>query len=408
LAKDFGIILKLLTIAFIAINAMSIFAQTQKFDIMTYTPPKGWKAEANENAKIYTKIDKATNSLGIIMLYPSIDSSGDANDDFKYVWKQIVQNGFGASANPETETAQDKGFTVINGGELIKYEGIQALAMLTVLSGKGKVISILTITNEQSYASATENLLDSLTINATDSPKSATKQEPITSTKQSSTLKINPNVNTQNSIEGVWMTSVPDTLRTSFTQDIKYRVFFNDGRSLSSLPNGGLLNYSPQTDQSAGKGKYTYANGKGINQTTDNSSSRETLTLISPTRMKIDNRIFYKCASVNGLSLNGKITTVNDWKNTDFSNWDEGKKPILELSASGKFIDRGFFTTLMYSSNDPDFDKAGNGTYSIRDFTLSLQFADGRVKELGFNLFWDSKILSEIIYLERSGLQVIK
>ncbi len=172
---------KLLIIAIIAFNATSIFAQTQKFDIMTFTPPNGWTVQNGDNAKVFTKIDKSKNTLGIIMLYPSINSSGNANDDFKYVWKQIVQGSFGASANPEMETGESNGFKVVNGGELIKYEGIQALAMLTVLSGKGKVISILTITNEQSYVQFTQTMIDGMTIDAKEtakvSPNSANKSE---------------------------------------------------------------------------------------------------------------------------------------------------------------------------------------------------------------------------------------
>jgi hypothetical protein len=175
---------KLLIITIIALNALSVFAQTQKYDIYSYTPPKGWEAQNGSSAKVFTKIDKAKNSLGIIMLYPSIDSSGDANEDFKYVWKQIVQDSFGASANPEIETGEQNGFTVVNGGEMIKYEGIQALAMLTVLSGKGKVISVLTITNEQSYANVTQSLIDGMSVNIPDSPAKST---PTTSNNSNST-----------------------------------------------------------------------------------------------------------------------------------------------------------------------------------------------------------------------------
>lgn len=162
---------KLLIITIIAFNAIIISAQTQKYDIMTYTPPKGWTAQNGDNAKVFTKIDKAKNTLGIIMLYPSINSSGDANDDFKYVWKQIVQDSFGASGKPETEIVENDGFKIVNGGELIKYEGIQALAMLTVLSGKGKVVSILTITNDESYVQSTQAMIEGMTIEAKETAK---------------------------------------------------------------------------------------------------------------------------------------------------------------------------------------------------------------------------------------------
>jgi len=306
---------KLLILTIIIFNVSSAFAQTQKYDIMTYTPPKGWTVQNGDNAKVFTKIDKTKNTLGIIMLYPSINSSGDANDDFKYVWKQIVQDSFGASANPEIETRESNGFKLVNGGELIKYEGVKALAMLTVLSGKGKAISILTITNEQSYVQFTQTMIEGMTIDAKETAKVSTG-----SVSSSSSLKVNPNANTQTSIEGVWMTNARNTFgQTSFSSEITYRVFFKDGTSLNWLPNGGLLNYSPQNDSIGKGGKYTYSNGKGINYTTDNASSKETIALTSPTRMEIDDRIFYKCASVNNLTFEGSFTSVGDWQNTDFN-----------------------------------------------------------------------------------------
>jgi hypothetical protein len=392
-----------LAIIIILLSASSIFAQTQKYDIYSYTPPKGWESQNGSSAKVFTKIDKAKNSLGIIMLYPSINSSGDANDDFKYVWKQIVQDSFGAGANPEIETGESNGFKVVNGGELIKYEGIQALAMLTVLSGKGKVISILTITNEQSYANVTQSLIEGMVIDAKETAKVSTN-----SANSSSSLKINPNANTQTSIEGVWMTNERNTFgQTSSSSDITYRVFFKDGTSRSWLPNGGLLNYSPQNDSIGKGGKYTYSNGKGINYTTDNASSKETIALTSPTRMKIDDRIFYKCASVNNLTFEGSFTSVGDWKNTDFNIWQEGKKPILQFNKNGTFVDRGIFTGI-FSRYNENLDRAGKGKYLVKDFTLQLQFDDGRVKELGFNLFLDAATIGNIVYFERTGLHKMR
>ena len=74
--------------------------QTQKFDVMTFTPPKGWTQQQNSNAKVFSTVDKSTSKICLMMIYPSIDSNGNANDDFKYVWKKLVQNAFNAGGNP--------------------------------------------------------------------------------------------------------------------------------------------------------------------------------------------------------------------------------------------------------------------------------------------------------------------
>lgn len=134
---------KLLIITIIIFNVSFAFAQTQKFDIMTFTPPKGWESVPDDTLKVYGKVDKATNSFGIISIYPSLDSTGDAAKDFKIAWDAMVKTPYGASSKPETEIDQMKEFAVISGGEVITYEGVQSLAILTVLSGKGRFIALL-------------------------------------------------------------------------------------------------------------------------------------------------------------------------------------------------------------------------------------------------------------------------
>jgi hypothetical protein len=39
---------QILLILLFVLNSMLIFAQTQKFDVMTFTPPKGWEAKTGD------------------------------------------------------------------------------------------------------------------------------------------------------------------------------------------------------------------------------------------------------------------------------------------------------------------------------------------------------------------------
>jgi hypothetical protein len=155
---------KLLIITIIAFNAITIFAQTQKFDVMTYTPPKGWTAGQNGSAKTFTTIDKPAGKFCLMMLHPSVTNHGTPSQDFAFVWKTLVQDTFNSGGNPEKETTQADGFTIIQGGELIDYEGTKALAMLTTVSGKGKVISLLTLMNDAKYADDVQKFLGGMDI----------------------------------------------------------------------------------------------------------------------------------------------------------------------------------------------------------------------------------------------------
>jgi hypothetical protein len=151
--------------------SISTFAQTQKFDVMTYTPPKGWTAGQNGQAKTFTTVDKAAGKFCMMFLYPSVTVHGTPSQDFAYVWKTIVQEPFKAGANPEKETTEADGFTIIQGGELVEYEGNKVLALLTTVSGKGKVISLLTLMNDAKYATDLQNFLGAMDIDIKETPK---------------------------------------------------------------------------------------------------------------------------------------------------------------------------------------------------------------------------------------------
>lgn len=167
----------LITIAIaILIVYNSTIAQTQKFDVMTFTPPKGWTAGQNGQAKTFTTIDKANGKFCIMMLYPSVTNHGTPSQDFTYVWKTLVQDSFNAGTNPEKETTQVDAFTMIQGGELIDYEGTKALALLTTVSGKGRVISLLSIMNDAKYSPDVQNFLGGMDIDIKETPKPISNQ----------------------------------------------------------------------------------------------------------------------------------------------------------------------------------------------------------------------------------------
>jgi hypothetical protein len=159
---------------FILLSSIPIFAQTQKFDVMTYTPPKGWTAGQNGSAKTFTTIDKAAGKFCLMMLHPSITNHGSPSQDFAYVWKTLVQETFNAGGNPEKETTEADGFTIIQGGELIDYEGSKALALLTTVSGKGRVISLLSIMNDAKYSPDVQNFLGGMDVDIKETPKQNT------------------------------------------------------------------------------------------------------------------------------------------------------------------------------------------------------------------------------------------
>jgi hypothetical protein len=126
--------------------------QTEKLGIVGYTAPKDWTKTKKENIVAFSEINQATGAFCIITLYGATPGTGNAEKDFKREWKNLLVEPFKAEPNPETETESEAGWTAISGGTSIEYEGIKSAAFLTVISGGGKAISILSVFNNASYA----------------------------------------------------------------------------------------------------------------------------------------------------------------------------------------------------------------------------------------------------------------
>lgn len=62
-------------LSFLIMNSTSIFAQKEKFDIVTYTPPADWTMQQGNDNISYSRIDGA--SWAQIAIYQHRNSEGD-------------------------------------------------------------------------------------------------------------------------------------------------------------------------------------------------------------------------------------------------------------------------------------------------------------------------------------------
>ena len=129
----------------------AVVAQKESLGAVQYTPPKGWTKTEKENVVTFSEINQAAGTFCLITLYGANSSTGSPQTDFTGAWNSLVVKPWGADANPETATEKAEGWTVIGGGSGIEFQGNKALAFLNVVSGFGKVVSVLTILNADSY-----------------------------------------------------------------------------------------------------------------------------------------------------------------------------------------------------------------------------------------------------------------
>jgi len=140
-----------LTVVFL-FAPQTAFAQSEKLGIVKYTPPPGWnKTQTQQNVIAFSIRDQTTGAFCIITLYGATPGTGNPRSDFAREWNKLVVQNLQAEANPPTESESADGWTGIGGGGAVEFGGTRAIAFLTVISGFGKAVSVLGVTNDQSY-----------------------------------------------------------------------------------------------------------------------------------------------------------------------------------------------------------------------------------------------------------------
>jgi hypothetical protein len=131
--------------------ARAAVAQTEKLGLVQYTPPKGWVKSAKEHAVVFSDVNQAAGRFCFITLYGAGTSTGSPKSDFEREWDERVVRPWGGEANPETKTGSDDGWTTVAAAAPIDFSGNKAIAILTVVSGYGKTVSVLGVLNDDSY-----------------------------------------------------------------------------------------------------------------------------------------------------------------------------------------------------------------------------------------------------------------
>ena len=140
-------------------------AQKETFDIATYTPPANWKKENREGGVIYATANDSTGKFCAIIIFSSVAGTGSVAKDFKLQWDELAVKKHGANPNPATEKGQtDNGWKALTGASVFKIQGTDAYIILTVFSGFGKRISIISTLNDQAYLTQLDTFLGTVVL----------------------------------------------------------------------------------------------------------------------------------------------------------------------------------------------------------------------------------------------------
>jgi hypothetical protein len=141
------------------------FAQTETFDLTSYTAPKGWKKAIEQNITSYTSSDSKTNTWCRINIIRSTGSKGDITQDFESEWQEmIIKNYKPADAPQVNEVKEANGWKIKAGGAKFVFNNKHATVLLTTATGYNRCASIIVVTNTEDYLKDVEAFLASVTL----------------------------------------------------------------------------------------------------------------------------------------------------------------------------------------------------------------------------------------------------
>ncbi len=182
------------------LGATISFAQKQAFDLITFTPPKGWTKNVEETLLSYTITDNKTKSWCRINVIKSTVSKGTIEADFESEWQDLVVKNYNpTSERKENEIQEAEGWKIKAGSSKFTFETREAMAMLTTVSGYNRCASIVAVTNSKEYLKDVQALIESLDLKkpgtvSTESPVGEDDKNSVVGTWKK-TGSVNPSYN---------------------------------------------------------------------------------------------------------------------------------------------------------------------------------------------------------------------
>ncbi len=355
--------------------AFSALAQKQ-FDIVQFQPPAGWQEAVTAEQISYTK--EANGNFCIITVYKSKDAGNNAKQNFDQSWASVLQKTLPVAAPLMQPPVTEDGWATEIGSAAFEKESIKGIAILIASTKKNKLLNIVVLMNNTTYVNDMQTFLTSVKRNEPANNAAASGSN--TSSTSVNNVKPEPGPAAE-----VWMnvqyslSYAPDiNPSTQFGSKLKpkFYVVYPNGDYYPHFPVEGLSTLTNQ-QKNESWGTFTLSGKKGLFK-----SKYETIEVekLSATKMKKIGYTFhfYKCAAVDGLKLNGEWGAYPGWKKAAASSTLLAKQ-VIAFQPDGIFIDYGLFVTNLSMPDQYPQNKPGKGTYSIRNYTLTLQYNDGRI-----------------------------
>lgn len=164
LYKNLGVSLVCLTCTWFF--SVQTFGQTpETFDISTVQAPKGWNRQATLSSLQFSTEDKARGTFCLITVFKSLPGANDSKENFDVTWDSVVKNMVNIAAAPQMASpTSDDGWEAQSGVAPFDKDGTKGVAMLVTISGYGKMVNVLILTNTDAYQQTISDFLGSASL----------------------------------------------------------------------------------------------------------------------------------------------------------------------------------------------------------------------------------------------------
>ena len=119
----------------------NLFCSQEKFDIVTFQPPKNWAKSSTAETLTFSK-DDTNGNFCVMTLYKSIEAGNDAKKNFDISWKSLVQEILKTSNAIMQPSANDNGWETQIGSAPFNKDGLQGAAILMTSSKNSKMMKL--------------------------------------------------------------------------------------------------------------------------------------------------------------------------------------------------------------------------------------------------------------------------
>lgn len=165
---------KMILLSLVCLFALASLAQKQKYDLFTFTPPKGWKKDSQANYVQFSTTNKTKRTWAQIGVIKSTTSKGSIDADFESEWNELIvkpYKQYGVTNQPlGIDTQTYNGWKICTGlGKFVFNKDTTAVLLNTFSDGQ-RCASVTLMSNTTTYGTILDEFVASINLPAPQKP----------------------------------------------------------------------------------------------------------------------------------------------------------------------------------------------------------------------------------------------